>query len=92
VPLTVEAQNALESTASSTVIRCTSGSANSAFTATHNRTFSPTAAAPIPSSVGPMIRATANDETSDSTAPPQASRAVQKILVFTIGVAPYQRS
>ena len=79
-PTATDATNALENVSSSTTPRCTSASANSALTDTHNSTCKATAAAPIPTSAGPTRRATMNAEAKESSADIAASSPDQNTL------------
>ena len=72
--------NAVEKVVSSIALRCTSASANNAFTPTHSSTCTATAAAPMPTSAGPTRRATTNADTKESEAEIAASEPDQNTL------------
>src|ERR1700728_2301043 len=84
-PTAVDAKNALDRARSLIVGRCTSASANRALTNTHSTTCTAVAAAPIPSSDGPMMRAMVNDARIDKTADEMASMPDQRASRFMPG-------
>ncbi len=79
-PTPDEAQNALDAAVSSRLAACTSASANRAFTPTQSSTCIATAAAPMPTSAGPIRRATMKAEAKDRPAETPASSPDQKTL------------
>src|SRR5579871_1664681 len=85
-PTAMEATNALERASSSNTLRCTTASANRAFTATHSSTCNATTAAPILTSAGPTRRATMKAEAKERIAEMAASRLAQTMLVTGEGI------
>ena len=82
-PIAVEAQNALAMVASSRLARCTMASANSALTVTQSSTWTETAAAAMPTSAGPISRATMKAEAKARPAAATASSPDQKTFRAT---------
>ncbi len=62
-------------------------SANNAFTATQSSTCTAIAVAPMPSSEGPIRRATMKAEATENVADPAASNPDQKTFRFIAGTA-----
>ena len=83
MPTAVEAQNALAIVESSSLARCTMASAKSALTVTHSSTWTDTAAAAIPTSAGPISRATMKAEAKARQAAATASNPDQKTCPAT---------
>ena len=77
-PTPIETQKALEASSRFTAGLCTSASAKRALTPTQRNTCGATAAAPMPTSCGPMIRATTKAEAKEKAAESAASAPAQR--------------